>query len=114
MAATVVVAQDDDWGDDEVDEASDVIADAIHDAVDTAEAEVSLLDDHHEVVIITDVHIVEEPVVPLDPCEDGSGTLWIGITSAVGLVWWMLWGWFIYMPTNVADSTMNTVTGATN
>jgi hypothetical protein len=116
LAATVVVAQDDDWGDDEVDEAADVVADAIHDAVDSAEAEVSLLDDHHEVVIIADVHVIEEEVIvePLDPCEDGSGTLWIGITTCVGLVWWMLWGWFIYMPTNVADSTMNVVTGATN
>ena len=116
LTATVVVAQvdDDDWGDDEVDAAEaavDEVADAIHDAVDAAEADVDIvLDEHHTVEVIE----IVEPPEPVDPCEDREGSMWIGITSAVGFLWWLLWGWFIYMPTNSSDSTMNVVDGASN
>ena len=36
-----------------------------------------------------------------------DGDLWIGITSCVGVVWWMVWGMFLYIRTNDADATMS-------
>jgi len=34
---------------------------------------------------------------------------WIAITAMVGVVWWIVWGWFVYIPTNSSDTTMQSI-----
>jgi len=38
--------------------------------------------------------------------EENLWHLLIGISACVDTLWWMLWGWFIYIKTNATDSTM--------
>lgn len=38
--------------------------------------------------------------------EDKLWQLMVGISSIVGFVWWLVWGFFIYIKTNKADPTM--------
>jgi hypothetical protein len=37
---------------------------------------------------------------------EDAGPTWIGVTSVIGIIWWFVWGWFVYLPQNTADSTM--------
>jgi len=43
--------------------------------------------------------------VPFFIGEDGGPT-WIGMTSVIGIIWWFVWGWFVYIPQNISDVTM--------
>ena len=29
---------------------------------------------------------------------ESGGPTWIGLTSVVGIIWWFVWGWFVYLP----------------
>jgi len=40
-------------------------------------------------------------------------TLLIGIVSIMDTLWWLLWGWFIYIQTSTADGTMLINSGGT-
>jgi len=45
---------------------------------------------------------VKEELLTLEEqqSEEDFWHLMIGITSCVDFVWWMLWGWFIYIKTS--------------
>jgi len=38
---------------------------------------------------------------------DSMADWWIAISAMVGVVWWLVWGWFVYIKTNVQDVTMS-------
>lgn len=38
--------------------------------------------------------------------EDNFWVLIIGISSVIDTIWWLVWGWFVYIQTNVQDCTM--------
>lgn len=40
--------------------------------------------------------------------------LLVGIVSVVDVVWWLVWGWFVYIETSAADNTMCTNSSCTN
>lgn len=46
--------------------------------------------------------------------EEDLWALLIGISAFVDVLWWFLWGWFIYVKTNSSDSTMLVSPGRTD
>ena len=40
-------------------------------------------------------------------------SLWIGIIQTVDVVWWFIWGWFVYIKTNTSDDNLREVSWTT-
>lgn len=48
----------------------------------------------------------------IQPVDDIAPGTWIGISSIVGFVVWIVFGWLFYYQTNLSDVAMNTISGS--
>jgi len=113
-----VAAQDDasDAFGDAVDEAEDAAEDlaedaeeALEDAEDDAEEADEAEDAEEAAEEVADVVVEKKEAgktLAEQKEEEDFWILMIGITSVVDVVWWIVFGWFVYIPNSTNDPTM--------
>jgi len=97
-------ASDESAGDivDAADSAADDASSAADDAVASAEAAAAERRD-----IMEAAEAKPSSVAMRDPSKM-AGDTYIGIMSTIGVIWWFIFGWFVYVKTNASDVTMRT------
>jgi len=116
----LVAAQDSATGfDDEEDLAEDGADDFEEDAeeaLDEGDEPEEEVEDAEEAVEGAEA-TAEEPVAAEISEPEDQGDLWVllvGISSVVGVVWWLVFSMFVYIETSTADNTMCTNSDCTN
>lgn len=92
---------------DDAEEAADEIADDAEDAADDLLDSAEGATDDAVAQAEEAVAAVEIPKTLEEQMEEEEMyVLLIGISACLDTLWWLLWGWFIYIETNTSDSTM--------